>query len=158
MAVFMKYDQINGDVTTTGYEKWINCGSFQWGVGRGIGSAAAGATGRESSAPSISEIVITKNMDVASVPLIQDATAGELNHPVKIVFTSTTQKQTTDFLTVELENVGLSGYSTSSGGDMPTESLSLNFTKVTVTFKGLDPATQASPLSGGYDLTTQKGF
>jgi len=102
--------------------------------------------------------VVTKNTDVASVKLLQDATAGELNHPVTISFTSTTKGQTIEYLKYELVNVGLSGYSLSSGGDMPSESLSLNFSKVTMTFKGLDPATAANPQSGGYDLTTQKGF
>lgn len=158
MAIFMKYDTITGDVTTQGFEKWIAVNSFQWGVGRGIGSATAGSTSRESSTPSISEIVVTKSTDSASVKLVQDGTAGELNHPVTISFTSTTKTETLEFLKYELENVGLSGYSVSSGGDMPSESLSLNFSKVTMTFKGLDPGTQANPQSGGYDLTTQKGF
>ena len=60
------------------------------------------------------------------------------------------------FLTYEMENTGLSHYSLSSGGDMPMESLSLNFTKISETFMGTDPATQGSPETVGYDLTQMK--
>ena len=127
------------------------------GASRGIGSAVARATSRESSTPSISEIVVTKNTDVASVKLLQDATAGELNHPVTLSFTSTTKGQTVEFLKYELENVGLSGYNVHSTGDLPKEGLSLNFSKITMTFTGLDPLTRGNPQSGSYDLTKQKG-
>lgn len=157
MAIYMKYGSIKGAVTTTDYKDWIELNSFQWGVGRGIGSAARGSANREGSEPSLSEITVSKPMDVASVPLLQDAWGGELNTKVTIKFTSTTKNSVVDFLTYELENTGLSGYSTSSGGDTPSESLSLNFTKITVTFKGLDPATKANPISAHYDLTQMKG-
>jgi len=157
VAIYVKYGSINGAVTTTGYDKWIEVNSFQWGVGRGIGSAARGDANREGSEPSLSEITVTKAMDVASVKLIQDAWGGELNNKVDIKFTSTTKNGVVDYLTYSLENVGLSGYSISSGGDQPSESLSLNFTKITITFKGLDPATSGSPISANYDLTKMKG-
>ena len=35
------------------------------------------------------------------------------------------------YLSIELENAMISNYSVSSGGDRPTESLALNFTKIT---------------------------
>ena len=157
MAIYLKYGSINGDSTTDGYKQWINSDSFQWGVGRGVGSAARGLANREASEPSLSEIVMTKRMDVASVPLLQDAWGGQMDNAVTIKFTTTTKNAVIDFLIYELENVGLSGYSISSGGDMPSESLSLNFTKITVTFKGVDAATQAKPISANYDMTQMKG-
>jgi len=153
MAIYMKYGSINGAVTTDGFTNWIELLSFQWGVGRGIGSPIGGAENREASAPSISEITVSKKMDVASVPLLMDATLGMLNTTVNTKFTTTTKNKTTTFLAYELTNCGLSGYSLSSGGDMPQESLSLNFTKILETFSGLDAATQAKPLSTTIDLT-----
>jgi type VI secretion system secreted protein Hcp len=56
------------------------------------------------------------------------------------------------FLAYELSNCGLSGYSTSSGGDAPTESLSLNFTKIMFTYTERDPKLAGSPDTVGYDL------
>ncbi len=153
MAIYMKFGSIDGPITTKGFEKWIELQSFQWGVGRGIGSAARSDTGRESSEPSISEITVTKSMDIASNKLFQDAVGGDLSAEVTLKFTATTKDTVTTFLTYVLSNTGLSGYSLSSGGDNPSESLSLNFTKVMVTYSGLDPKTQAKPDTVGYDLT-----
>jgi type VI secretion system secreted protein Hcp len=157
MAIYMKYGAIKGAVTTTDYKDWIELNSFQFGVGRGIGSAARGSTNREGSEPSISEIVVAKAMDVASAKLLEDAWGGELNTEVTITFTTTTKNSVVPYLKYKLENTGLSGYSLSSGGDMPAESLTLNFTKITETFSGMDPATQAKPITVSYDLTEMKG-
>lgn len=156
MAIYMKFGSFKGAVTTEGYKDWIELDSFQWGVGRGIASAAHSAESRESSEPSISEIVVTKRMDKSSPSLFTDAVAGQLNSKVDIKFTTTTKNQVTEFLTYELTNTGLSGYSVSSGGDMPVESLSLNFTKIAYTFKGTDPAVSGDPQTVGYDLTMMK--
>ena len=156
MAIYMNWDGVPGDVTTQGFEKWIELTSFQWGVGRGIGSAMSGQASRESSIPSVSEIVVTKRMDGSSPGLWTDSVAGQLNTTVKIAFTTTSQGATTQFLNYELTNTGLSGYSLSSGGDMPTESLSLNFTKVVWSFTGTDPSVSGTPVTQGYDLTLAK--
>jgi len=51
-----------------------------------------------------------------------------------IHFTTITKGKVETFLKYELENVGLSHVSVSSGGDLPAETISLNFTKVTETF------------------------
>ncbi len=123
MAIYMKFGSIDGPITTKGFEKWIELQSFQWGVGRGIGSAARSDTGRESSEPSISEITVTKVMDIASNKLFQDATGGDLSADVTLKFTATTKDTVTTFLTYVLSNTGISGYSLSSGGENPTESL-----------------------------------
>ncbi len=158
MAIYMKYGSISGPVTTEGFSKWIECESFQWGVGRAIGTAARGSTSREHSEPTLSEITVTKHTDSASPKLLQDAVAGKLDNKVTLKFTTTVKGKVDTFLTFELENTGISHYSLSSGGDMPMETLSLNFTKITKTFKGLDPALSGSPETVGYDLTQMKSF
>jgi type VI secretion system secreted protein Hcp len=152
----MKYGNIKGSVTTEGFKDWIELNSFQWGVGRSIGTAARGALSREHSEPNLSEVTVTKLTDVASPKLFLDAVAGKLDNKVTIKFTTTTKGKVETFLTYELENTGLSHYSLSSGGDMPMESLSLNFTKITKTFTGMQPGITGSPETVGYDLTQMK--
>ena len=153
MAIYMKYGSIDGAVTTDGFTKWIELNSFQFGVGRGIGSAARSETNREGSEPSISEIVVTKAMDVASNKLFADAVGGAMDSKVTLKFTTTTKDKVTTFLTYELTDTGLSGYSVSSGGDNPSESLSLNFTKIMITYVGTNAKVGGSPDTAGYDLT-----
>jgi type VI secretion system secreted protein Hcp len=156
MAIYMKYGSIKGPVTTDGFKDWIELDSFHWGVGRSVGTAARGAYSREHSEPTLSEITVTKRTDVASPKLFLDAVAGKLDNKVEIKFTTTTKGKVETFLTYKLENTGLSGFSASSGGDMPVESLSLNFTKISTTFTGFDPAISGSPETVGYDLTQMK--
>jgi len=156
MAIYMKFGSVKGHVTTDSFKDWIELDSFQWGVGRAIGTAARGAQSREHSEPSLSEIVVTKHTDISSPKLFLDAVAGKLNTDVEIKFTTTTKGKIDTFLTYKLENTGVSGYSLSSGGDMPIESLSLNFTKITNTFTSFDPGIGGSPETVGYDLTQMK--
>lgn len=156
MALYMKYGSIKGPVTTEGFKDWIELNSFQWGVGRAIGTAARGSTSREHSEPSLSEVTVTKLTDVASPKLFLDSVAGKLDNKVTIKFTTTTKGKVETFLTYDLENTGISGYSMSSGGDMPVESLSLNFTKISETFSGMNPDISGSPETVGYDLTQMK--
>jgi type VI secretion system secreted protein Hcp len=153
VAIYMKYGSIDGAVSTKGFEKWIECTSFQWGVGRAIGTAARGMESREHSEPNISEVVVTKLTDKSSPKLFQDSVGGDLSSTVKFKFTTTTKDAVDTFLEFELENTGLSGYSMSSGGDMPSESLSLNFTKVIWSYTGRDAKVGGSPDKVGYDLT-----
>jgi type VI secretion system secreted protein Hcp len=156
MAIYMKYGSIKGAVTTDGFKDWIELSSFQWGVGRSIGTAARGSTSREHSEPSLSEVSVTKLSDLATPKLFLDAVAGKLDNKVTIKFTTTAKGDVETFLTYEMENTGLSHYSLSSGGDMPMESMSLNFTKITEQFSGMDPAVRGSPEIVGYDLTQMK--
>jgi type VI secretion system secreted protein Hcp len=158
MAIYMKYGDVKGGVTTDGFKDWIELNSFHWGASRSIGTAARGSTSREHSEPNLSEVTVTKVGDIATPKLFLDSVAGKLDNKVTIKFTTTTKGKIETFLTYELENTGLSGYSMSSSGDMPTESLSLNFTKITKTFSGMDPGVSGSPETVGYDLTQMKSI
>ncbi|MDT7949889.1 MAG: type VI secretion system tube protein Hcp [Acetobacteraceae bacterium] len=156
MPIYMNYNEgaLKGDVTETGHKEWIEVNSFQWGVGRGISSPTGGSADRESSAPSISEIVVTKPQDISSVGLLTEAYQGD-GVKVQLDFCRTNKDQMQVYLTIELENVMISGYSVSSGGDRPQESISLNFTKITYKGTQMKPdGSGAGPANISYDLAT----
>jgi len=156
MPIYVEWEGIKGDVTAEGYQGQIHVNSAQFGIGRGIGSPMGGSADRESSAPSISEMVVTKSMDVASVGLFEASLYGE-GKKVTINFCKTDKDKLETYLKYELQEVLVSGYSVSSGGDMPQESISLNFTKImmTVTPQGsLNETGSAQP--SGWDLGAQK--
>ena len=157
MAIYMNYDGITGAVTEDGHKGWIEVHSFQWGVGRGISTPTGAAADREASPPSVSEIVITKPTDVASLKLFSEALAGE-GKTVKLDFVTTVKNKVEKYMSYELSNTLVSGYSVSSGGDRPTESVSLNFTKITVTFAANKEAGAGLDSSGtaGYDVGAGK--
>src|SRR5262245_55566447 len=128
MAIYMKYGSIDGDVTASGFENWIELHSFQWGAGRGISSPTGASADRESSAPSVSEVVVTKDVDSASTKLLNEALQGA-GQDVEVDFVKTDKGELETFMAYTLTNTMISSYAVSSGGARPTESLSLNFTK-----------------------------
>lgn len=129
MAIFVKYGSKEGEATATGYAGWMEAFSFQWGVGRGISSGVGGGSKREATAPSISEITITKTMDAADPWLLQEAIGGQATDvTIKLTQTDNDGKHVA-YQVYMLTNTLISGYSISSGGDRPSVSVSLNFTK-----------------------------
>jgi type VI secretion system secreted protein Hcp len=152
MPIYVKYASVNGDVTAAGHEQWIEVNSFQWGVGRGISSPTGGSADRESSAPSVSEITLTKPTDIGTTNLLNEALQGE-GQDVTIDFCKTDKGNLQVYLSYVLNNTMISGYSVSSGGDRPQESLSLNFTKFMVTDVTMGAKNEdGQPATVGYDL------
>jgi type VI secretion system secreted protein Hcp len=156
MPIFMKVEGIDGDVTAAGHEKWIEVNSLQWGIGRGIGSPTGGDKEREASAPSISEVVVTKTTDIASPKLMEAALWGE-GVKVDIDLCKTDKDKLEPYMQYTLEDTLVSGFSVSSGGDRPSESISLNFTKIIYThIPQKDKNETGDPIKVGYDLGQAK--
>lgn len=160
MAIYLKYasPDIKGGVTTQGFEGQIDISSFQFGIGRAVGSPTGGTTNREASTPSVSEIVLTKEWDEASGGLIKEAYSGQGKATATISFVRTDANGGVAFTTYTLTNTMLSGWSTSSGGDgKPSESFSLNFTKIETKFiYQKDDGTTGDNFPVTYDLGLQK--
>jgi len=161
MPIFMKYDGIDGDVTTSGHEKWIELHSLQWGTGRGITNTAASGADREGSTPSVSEIVVAKDLDSASPNLLRASLGlkpADEGKTVNIDFCKTDTSKPEPYLQFTLTNCLVSAYSLNSRGDRPSESLQLNFTKVEFKNTGMGAANETgSPDTASYDMTTQTG-
>ena len=159
MPIYIKYGDIKGDVTAEGHkgaDGWVEINSFQFGVGRGIASPTGGSTDRESSAPSVSEIVVTKAMDKSSFSWLEESLWGE-GQAVTIDFVKTDKDKLEVYTSYKLEDAMVSGYSVSSGGDRPSESISINFTKIIYEFHemGAKNAGADSPKTG-WDIAAAK--
>jgi len=154
MAIYLNWSSgaIKGDATQGKHTDWISINSFQWGVGRGISTPTGSSQNREASEPSVSEVVVTKDLDSASLLLLQEATTGKDGVLVEVDF-CTTDNEGSPYLVVKLENTLISGFSTSSGGDRPSESLTLNFTKIDVQETGGNLKNGAgNPVKVSYDI------
>ena len=155
MAIYVqvgKKDEIKGNVSAKGHENWIECDSFQFGVGRAIPMFVGKQTEREASNPSISEVTLSKNMEDSSPYLFQEALKGE-GKQVTIHVTKTGGKQLESVVEYVLGDAMLSGYSVSSGGDVPSESFSLAYTKIEMKYIQWDEAhKKSSQVPVSYDL------
>ena len=156
MPIYLKFDGIDGKVTAEGHEQWIAVDSLQWGVGRAISSVIGTAKDREASKPSISEVSVTKLMDESSPLIFTEACVGK-SKPVQIHLVTTGTDSLDTYMEYSLEDCMVSGYSVSSGGDRPSESVSLSFTKMEMKFIPYDDAGKAtSPIPAGYDMALGK--
>jgi type VI secretion system secreted protein Hcp len=144
-GIYLQYDGITGAPghRPSGYAP-VN--SFQFGIGRAVTHGPGGGT---ASLPNVSEITLTKSFDKYSLPLTQDSLFGNGTPNAVLYFTSLGAGGTelNTYLEIDLENVFVSGYSISSGGDRPSESVTLNFSKITLKSK-----VSGSPVEICYDL------
>lgn len=156
MAIYMKYGSIKGDATHEEHKDWLTIDSLQWGAGRSIMTPAGSTRNREASEPSVSEVTVTKSMDASSPSFFTEALTGNKGTEVKINLVSTGSPGRV-FATYTLSDALVSSYSMSSGGDRPSESISINFSKVQ--FKYIPTKTEhgaGTPTTVSYDLATTK--
>ncbi len=153
MGVYMLIDGIEGDATQENHVGWLNVTSISWGAGRGIMTPSGAARNREASEPSLSEITFTKDMDKASAKLFQEACTGSKGKKVTIDLVRTSAGGPLTYMQYKLEDALVSGYSVSSGGDTPTESISLNYTKIEMAYTPMDETGEPmNALRASYDL------
>jgi len=148
MAIYLKYDGIDGDVTTKGYEKQIEILSATLAASRSIRISARREVNRETSEPSMSELHLAKEWDpVSSSKLFEESVAGKLNHKAVITFTNTVEGSVEKYMEIELTDAGVSNFQVSASSDRaPNESFSLNFAKI-----------QYTPFTVGADKKTREG-
>lgn len=159
MAIYLEYNKgsIKGDVTQNKHTNWIAISSFQWGVGRGISGGVGNQKNREASEASVSEVTITKQLDASSALLCQEDLVTQKGVPVIIDFVRTGPKGDDIFLKFTLTNTLISGYSISSGGDRPSESITFNFTKIEYSNTPMkDDGTPDTPTKITYDIAEGK--
>jgi len=133
--------KIDGESTLKGFEKFIEISSYSHGVSNYIQPTTSN-TGRTTGRPNFQEMTVTKKLD-STTPLInyycvmgqclgttrlhlvrQDATADGKNHDA------------IDYMVYEMTDTMISSVSVGGGGgSIPMETVSLNFSKITWTYK-----------------------
>jgi type VI secretion system secreted protein Hcp len=116
--IYMQYEGVPGEASAAGHDKWIEIQSCQFAPPPPAVPRAPAPAGVASGGPG--RLSLTKRADKAS-PLLSPVTA------VQIDVSKPTSQNPNAYLRYELKNVMVSSF---SGGGTPTESLSLNFTKI----------------------------
>ena len=142
MAIYMKWsDGIKGQVTAHGFEDDIEMTPLQFSARHPAVTAQLGATSSQSIYPSISEIVITKRLDLASPALFLCTLDGKHVRELEFYFTRTASVAVQTFLEIRLKAALFTGYSFSGTGvDTPVESLSINFVAIDFVYIAVDAA------------------
>jgi type VI secretion system secreted protein Hcp len=157
VAVYVKFEgtnMIRGSVTTKGYEGWSEAHTLQWGIARDVKIASHGIQ-RESSEPTVSEVVITKLLDTASWALVDETFSSKITPRIDFAFTRTERDQVATFLKIRLDECILSGYSfsTNEEGLPPLETISINYAKIELDYAVPGPdGTVHGRYKSGFDL------
>jgi type VI secretion system secreted protein Hcp len=139
MALFIKFDGVDGETNDKDHKGWSDILSFSWGVHR----AGAGATGqtRRRGVATVEDVLITKEYDKSSPKLAEAVCTGKVFPKVEIHDTTTYAENRSTYLKYELKNVLVTSHNVSgtTGGDaVPTETMSLNFEEIKQTYVEYD--------------------
>jgi type VI secretion system secreted protein Hcp len=141
MAAFIKFDGIDGEAQDKDHKGWsdlLSCSQV-------IHKPGAGATGqsRRRGDVILEDIQCTRELDKASPKLAEAVCNGKVFPKVLIDFTASyTDAGRVPYLKYELKNVQVVSYHFNGIGQaeaVPTESLSLNFEEIKVTYIENDP-------------------
>ncbi len=152
--VFLKIPGIPGSSTDRQHPNEIEVQSIQYGLNN-TGTASFGGGGSAGKA-TFQDINFTKKIDKSSPVLLRNCLTGT-HFPSAVITTRKAGNAPIDLFKVTLTDVMVSSWSMTSGGDLPMESISLNFARVEWEYfiQGLD-GTVKSTAKGGFDVKAGK--
>ncbi|HYL65821.1 MAG TPA: type VI secretion system tube protein Hcp [Nitrosopumilaceae archaeon] len=142
--IYLNYAGISGNSNAGGCSG-IQLDSFQWGAGTQTGTQSSGSGGGAGKVR-FNEFTITKTTDKAS-PLFFNQLVSGKSGPAQITLCRKAGGEQQPYLQFTLGNTLISSYNISSGGDRPSESLTLNFQTLTFIWFEQSPNGTPTPIS-----------
>jgi type VI secretion system secreted protein Hcp len=140
MAVFAKYDGIDGESKDANHNKWIDVLSIDWGAHK-KGGGATGQSRRRGGAV-VDDMVLTIEYEKASPKLLEKCLIGGVIPRLEIELTATYGGARATYLKYELKNVMVTSYqinaSAHDDAGPPVVVVSNNFEEVKVTYTEYD--------------------
>ena len=129
-ALFLDIPDIKGQSTVKGFEDKIELLSYSHGVAMQI-TASPSATERTAGKPNHQDLTISKYMDLSTCPLVAACNAGTNLKTVTLTIGRNDAGTVLPMVVYTLDNTIVSSVSHSGGGgDRPTETVTLNYTKI----------------------------
>jgi len=140
MAAYIKFEGVDGEAMDKDHQKWSDLLSFQQGISQ-PGGASTGPTRRRGDVV-LDDVTCVKELDKSSPKIAEAVCKGKVFPKVEIhVTASTTEAGRATYYGYELKNVLVTSYDISGSGqseDVPTETFSLNFEEIKVTYTETD--------------------
>lgn len=152
---FLKADGIDGESTNDRHRGEIEIESFSWGATQSGTEATGGGGG--AGKVSFQDLHFTMKTSKASPKLMLACATGE--HIKQVVLTGEVSgKKGQKFLEIRMEDVLVSSFQQGGSADnYPTESVSMNFSKIVFTYYPVNPdGSLGAPVSGGWDIKENK--
>jgi type VI secretion system secreted protein Hcp len=152
---FLKIDGIEGESTDAKHAGWIDVDSWSWGESQPLQPAGSGAGAGK---VHFSDMRFSTHVSKASPKLFLACASGQHIKEARLVGLRA-GKERQEFLTWTFSDVLVSSYETGGAedGNVPSDHVSLNFTKVAVAYKGQKPdGSLDTPVTAGWDSKTNK--
>jgi len=153
---FLKIEGVDGESKDDKHKNEIEIESWSFGASQS-GSMAAGGGGGAGKV-SMQDFTFTKSLDKSSPKLFEALATGQHLKEAKLVLRSGGGSQL-EYLVITFSDVLISSYSTggSSGDDRPTESISLNFAQIKMSYVEQNADGRAgAAVEFGWDLKANK--
>ncbi len=143
MPAFMKLGDIKGECTDTDHKDWIIIESMSSPMYRSIPQGAKDQQ-RTKGETTLGDVVVSRQLDKSSTKLQEACANGTFYKEVEIHLCTTVKNKQEPYLTYKLSDVIISSYSfhgNSSGSPLPTEQITMGYTKVEWNYIVVDPKT-----------------
>jgi type VI secretion system secreted protein Hcp len=148
VGIYWKTKNAPGSATEPDHKDWIKLNGLSFDTSRTVTTRTGRVADRVANTGSMGEVQVAKDMDGASPNLFMYTCLGK-GEDMEIHVTragSGDDKGEIVYLKYKLENALVTGYAFNSSGANPSETLTINFTKMTKTHTPQDTSlTGASP-------------
>ena len=153
MAIYLTLDGIDGPIKTPadGIDKAIELSSLQFGVSGSL-SYEQDKGYKKNQEPRINELVVTKISDKATSDLFHQVLSSSFFNTGEVTVTRLIGGAAEAFFKLSMEEVFVSSWSVTSGGDLPVESLSMAFNKIRLSVNPEEDGKLQGWLERGWDL------
>lgn len=156
MPIYMKIEGLDGESQNDHYRGWFEVYSYSWGETQSTNHAGGGGAGVGK--VSFSDLSLMKSTGKSSSKLFFTCASGRHIPAVQIEITTNRGENEELYLRYKLTDVLISSYQVSGdGGSTPTESLSLNFTKIEYMQRHFLPNGQAQEETNYWDIRRNQG-
>lgn len=156
---YLQLDGIKGESTDSRHAAWIECTTVTWSITQPRSATASTGGGHTAERAELSEITISKLVDLSSPILAQTCACGKTIPKAKLEFLRADgDSEPIKYFEVELENVLIGHVAPSfDGSGQPMESLGLKFSKVHWQYTQQKVGGGASGnTKGGWDMATNR--
>lgn len=139
----MKLGDIKGEASDSDHKEWILLDSMSSPMFRSVPSGAKDQQ-RTKGETTLGDIAVSRQLDKSSTKLQEACANGTFFKEVEIHFCTTVKNKQEPYLTYKLSDVIVSSYSfhgNSSGSPLPSEQVTMGYTKAEWTYIVIDPKT-----------------
>ena len=143
MPAYIKIGDVKGEATDADHKEWIIIESMSSPIFRSVPQGAKDQQ-RTKGDTTLGDIVCVRQLDKSSTKLQEACANGTFYKEVEVHFCTTVKNKQEPYLTYKLSDVIISSYSchaNASGSPLPTEEITMGYTKVEWNYIVVDPKT-----------------